>query len=245
MDPETSVDRLVSIDVAARFEGLQAEVDLLKVEIKQTLVDLREFMMKARTIFPQTFPGVPMADDEGGQMDDHARDEEEPGASVDDKPGGVHRAEGSPQSRQIERKGESALDPAMLREFIGWLGGVKRQGLSLQQITPYLEAYEGSGYLAPLMVKFILRSMADLDRFAPVLPDQEFSPEDYSECLTRLHDIVCGPGKEAHPLFPVSSAEPADSTSNGTAGKARFDRNMMTKDVVRPPRQTEQSEEGL
>ena len=54
MQEEVSkVDRLVSIDVAAKFEALQDEVDLLKNEIKQTLVDLREFLMKGQTIFPQ------------------------------------------------------------------------------------------------------------------------------------------------------------------------------------------------
>ncbi len=52
----TRVDRLVSIDTAERFEALQDEVDLLKNEIKQTLVDLREHMMKGRTVFSQ--PGM-------------------------------------------------------------------------------------------------------------------------------------------------------------------------------------------
>ncbi|MCH8939678.1 MAG: hypothetical protein IIC27_00955, partial [Chloroflexi bacterium] len=48
----TKVDRLVSIDIAERFEALQDEVDLLKVEVKQTLVDLREFIMKGKSVFP-------------------------------------------------------------------------------------------------------------------------------------------------------------------------------------------------
>ena len=53
----TRVDRLVSIDVVERFEALQDEVDLLKSEIKQTLVDMREYMMKDRTVFSQPEAG--------------------------------------------------------------------------------------------------------------------------------------------------------------------------------------------
>ena len=49
----TKVDRLVSIDIAERFEALQDEVDLLKVEVKQTLVDLREFIIKGSPFSPR------------------------------------------------------------------------------------------------------------------------------------------------------------------------------------------------
>ena len=39
----TNVAQLVSIDVAAKFEALQNEVDLVKNEIKQTLVTCGSF----------------------------------------------------------------------------------------------------------------------------------------------------------------------------------------------------------
>ena len=41
------------IDLEERFEALQDELNLLKNEIKQTLVDLREYIMKDRTITAQ------------------------------------------------------------------------------------------------------------------------------------------------------------------------------------------------
>ena len=63
MTQPSNVDKLVSIDVARKFEALQEEVDLLKHEVKQTLVDLRGFIMESRTILPQAFvearPAVP------------------------------------------------------------------------------------------------------------------------------------------------------------------------------------------
>ena len=37
-------------DLGEMFEALQAEVNLVKTEIKQTLVDLREFMAKEQTL---------------------------------------------------------------------------------------------------------------------------------------------------------------------------------------------------
>ncbi|MCH8282552.1 MAG: hypothetical protein IIC96_17970, partial [Chloroflexi bacterium] len=58
MTQPSNIDKLVSIDVARRFEALQEEVDLLKHEVKQTLVDLRGFIMESRTILPQAATGA-------------------------------------------------------------------------------------------------------------------------------------------------------------------------------------------
>ena len=41
-----------STDLQDQLEALQDEVNLLKNEVKQTLVDLREFIMKDRTLLP-------------------------------------------------------------------------------------------------------------------------------------------------------------------------------------------------
>jgi len=183
----TSVAQLVSIDVAAKFEALQNEVDLVKNEIKQTLVDLREFLMKNRTIFPQVHAPMPAATP--------------PNLSValarGPTPGLAPAAPlttgalTSVQGLQTNAHSATALDTEMLGKFIEWLGSVKRMGVSLHQLTPYVEAYEASGYLQPLMVKIILRSMADLDQLMAIPPEQEFSTEDYAKCVGQLHEIIC------------------------------------------------------
>jgi len=76
----TKVEQMVSIDVSAKFEALQDEVNLLKNEIKQTLVDLREFMMKSRTIFPQVPAPTPHASSQNFLAVDVARQSTPPEA---------------------------------------------------------------------------------------------------------------------------------------------------------------------
>jgi len=188
-DEATRVSQLVSIDVAAKFEALQNEVDLVKNEIKQTLVDLREFLMKNRTIFPQVHAPMPTPTPQNLAVDS-AQDPTFAPAPSSAAPA-TTGALTSRQGLQISVHSATALDTEMLGKFIEWLGSVKRMGVSLHQITPYVEAYETSGYLQPLMVKVILRSMADLDQLIPIPPEQEFSTEDYAECVGRLHQIIC------------------------------------------------------
>ncbi len=57
-DEEVRSAQVVYRSVEEKFEGVQDEVNLLKAEIKQTLVDLREFMMKQRAISPQSVFGA-------------------------------------------------------------------------------------------------------------------------------------------------------------------------------------------
>ncbi|MDA0263834.1 MAG: hypothetical protein O3A93_07040 [Chloroflexi bacterium] len=182
----TRVDRLVSIDIAERFEALQDEVDLLKNEIKQTLIDLREHMMKGRTVFSQT------EEEERLRISSplparvvYAR---EPPVSTNGING---RRSTAPAGQSAPGPRADGMDPMMLANVIDWLGTVKRMGLSLQQVTPFLEAYEASGYLPPIMLKVLLRSLADLDQLAYTPQEVEFSPEQYADCIGQLHDIIC------------------------------------------------------
>ena len=194
----TNVAQLVSTDVAAKFEALQNEVDLVKNEIKQTLVDLREFLMKNRTIFPQNHAPIPPAAPRNPAVEiDH-----------DPVPAPVTTGGFTPlQGHQISAHSGTGLDTVMLGKFIEWLGSVKRLGVSLHQITPYVEAYETSGYLQPLMVKVILRSMADLDQLLPTPTDQEFSTEDYAKCVGQLHEIICPSQNGNSDDVPLGSAD--------------------------------------
>jgi len=190
----TRVDRLVSIDVVERFEALQDEVDLLKNEIKQTLVDIREYMMKDRTVFSQPKVGT------------------RNGTPAPLPPRVIYAKEPQPQTGSIPSNGHSAMhdfgpfgpgphgegmDPLMLGKVIQWLGTVQQRGLNLQQVNPFLEAYEASGYLPPIMLKVLLRTLADLDQMTDPPPDDDFYPERYSECIGELHDIICAVGDVA------------------------------------------------
>ena len=123
----TRVAQLVSMDVAAKFEALQNEVDLIKNEIKQTLVDLREFLMKNRTIFPQVQVPMPPARPEEPTVDLPRDPVSAPAPAVPATPGGL----------QIYAHSATVLDTEMLGKFIQWLGTVKRMGVSLHQLTPY------------------------------------------------------------------------------------------------------------
>lgn len=184
MEEELSkVDRLVSIDVAAKFEALQDEVDLLKNEVKQTLVDLREFLMKGRTIFPQL--PVPSTKEASAPV---VRQKHLAYAPV--APTGIP-VNPSLTGAQAGGRNPDDLDIEMLSNFIAWLGSVKKMGLTLQQITPYLEAYEASGHLQPVLLKVILKSMADLDQLSESEPDRIFSPEEYATSIGQLHRIIC------------------------------------------------------
>ena len=195
----TRVDRLISIDVAERYEALQDEVDLLKNEIKQTLVDLRGFMMEDRTIFPRgteagqalALPRIPAI------------------VPLPEAPSRISVTNGhSPSFPEVNNGGglvnhvADPLDVIMLGEIISWLGTVKRRGMSLHQITPYVEAYEAVGFLSPIVVKIVLRSMADLDQMVEFSSDHVLSPEEYSECVREFHEIVTTKPAPVEPPAP-------------------------------------------
>ena len=188
VEQETRVDRLVSIDVVERFEALQDEVDLMKNEIKQTLVDMREFMMRDRTVFSQS-ETEPRRATPSSLQPRVAYVKEPPaqtgtGHSNSQMP--IHSNRPLVPASHVE-----GMHPLMLGKVIQWLGTVQEKGLSLHQVTPFLEAYEDSGYLTPVMAKVLLRSLADLDNLTDSPSDEEFSPERYAECIGELHDIVC------------------------------------------------------
>ena len=178
-----------STDIEVNFASLQDEVNLLKNEVKQTLVDLREYIMKERTIFPRA-AAEPVAESAGDQ--EHmpaAHDSALPAIPQGPAPSG------------------EALDPTMMSNVIWWLETVKRRGLSLQQIAPYLEAYELGGYLSSAMSKLVLRSLADLDQIEEFPPNHTFSPQDYAECLGQFHEIVCSEEYPENGRLPEPRAE--------------------------------------
>lgn len=214
----TKIDRLVSIDIAERFEALQDEVDLLKVEVKQTLVDLREFIMKGKSVFPTkppppTLHEVPPIEESSPEpVEETPRPEPVPyimpipEITMADEPlpsmplEAAPAVEAEPVQASMPAVANSEMDAEMMARIVGWLGTIKSRGISLQQLTPYLEAYESAGYLSSLMVKVVIRSVADLDQATKDAEPVRFSPRNYAECIGELHDIVCGnPSIEPEP----------------------------------------------
>ena len=96
----------------------------------------------------------------------------------------------------------------MMARIVEWLGTIKSRGMSLQQLTPFLEAYESAGYMSSLMVKVVIRSVADLDQATRDIEPMRFSPMSYAECIGDLHQIVCGSqGVEPQPTQPQAVTE--------------------------------------
>lgn len=221
----TKVDRLVSIDIAERFEALQDEVDLLKVEVKQTLVDLREFIMKGKSVFPakQSVPPLrevpPISESAPEPVIEASRPEPVPyivpvsDVSMSDEPIPSAHSETAPSAvaptpSTVPAPASNAMDSAMMARIVEWLGTIKSRGMSLQQLTPFLEAYESAGYMSSLMVKVVIRSVADLDQATRDIEPMRFSPMSYAECIGDLHQIVCGSQEvEPQPTQPQAVTE--------------------------------------
>ena len=196
------------------LENQRDEFELLKIEIKQTLVDLKDAIIKGGAIFPvvaqeprdatqqPAFTTHQQPATNGGQS---PVSYEQPWETLPlaNSPYMPPMAEEHSEAARVPgphsnyRNGPQAggnLDATIMGNIIWWLGTVKRRGLTLQLLTPLLEAYELSRSLSPSMSKLILRSMADLDDLEINVSRNEFSSQDYSDCLLELHDIICTPG---------------------------------------------------
>ena len=200
---------MVEQSLEERLETLESqreEFDLLKIEIKQTLVDLKEMIMKdgadflARMQEPQS--ATLQSESNGGLSPvSHEQPMEPPplalSPSVSPLADENKEASDLPAPLSNYRNGPhpiQSLDPAIMGNIIWWLGTAKRRGLTLQLVTPILEAYEMSGSITHSLSKLILRSMADLDSLEGNMSGNEFSPQDYADGLLQLHDIICTPG---------------------------------------------------
>lgn len=241
MTQPSNVDKLVSIDVARRFEALQDEIDLLKHEVKQTLVDLRGFMMESRTIFPQATVAARLA--APPNLPDSTKLETKlvHPPSVRPAPWPNHSLNRLPRAVEQVDSGfavSDGLDTGMLGEVINWLATVKRRGLSLHQITPYVEAYERAGYLSPVVVKIILLSMADLDQWVEVPLDQKLSPDEYFECVREFHEIVCTKPCSSEPSWAIPKPELGEM--NGTPATSELNGQILVPDREVAPQHTDE-----
>ena len=200
-------------ELEAQIQTLQEEVDLLKTEIKQTLIDMRELVMKDSNIFARPSSSKvnteirqipPMVTEENSSETNEYNDEfdndnsdTESNHNSDTEPESitVHSVtEGSSLLNfQVESSQVTKLMPKsgdLVANLTVWLGTVKMRGVSLTQMLPFLEAYQNSGHLDSLSMRLIVKAMADLDILEPSHITQPFSSTDYAQCLMELHEVI-------------------------------------------------------
>ena len=222
--------------VEERFEAVQDEVSLLKAEIQQTLIDLREFMMKGHAISSssvfdsaQAQPSNGLNPEEEGQarLSPQVSPAGPPAAQPDPGPDPALRYSATaPPNAPGDPQGRYAMDAVKMGHIIGWLGTVTSRGLSPKHLKPFLQSYEQSGHLTSTMAQLTYKSLEDLDGAQGGQPNRSFSPTEYAECLLELHEIICNPGyapdktpaprttREAPPMQqPVSAPGPVDEVT--------------------------------
>ena len=186
--------------VEEKFEAVQDEVSLLKAEIQQTLIDLREFMMKGHSIsspsvFEDQQPFAPTGVSASPGEQNSPSPKVSRGAPPDPAPAQPY-SEPAPQNGPSDARGRYAMDAVKMGHIIAWLGTVTGRGLSPKHLKPFLQSYEQSGHLTSTMAQLTYKSLEDLDGAQGGNPNQSFSSSEYAECLLELHEIICNPGYE-------------------------------------------------
>jgi hypothetical protein len=209
-----------------RLESLELEFNLLKTEIRQTLIDVKEFVMKGRSVNPAQRPEparpvIEIPTPETAGVDVSPADLlSEAGISWEPSEQPVtSNWDSTPDSPPLVK--ETAIAPTnindstMMKNIIWWLGTARRRGITLGQLSPFIEAYEMSGYMSPLVSKLIYKTMAHLaDEEAT--PSSQQMPQDFSDGLMQLNEIITVPGFDIQDknLTPdqLSSGDFADVT---------------------------------
>ena len=229
---------MVSADgsLGDRLEALELEFNLLKTEIRQTLIDVKEFVMKGKSVNSAQSPVI---DDRPASINNDVQSiNEEPSVGlssiaqdVDTGPDPITISESpaslawTPLPPDMEK--DNALAPAnindstMMKNIIWWLGTARRRGITLNQLSPFIEAYEMSGYMSPLISKLIYKTMAQL-------ADEESStaaqrmPQDFSDGLMQLNEIITTPNYDIQQknLTPdqLGSVDQLTSSPEGDSG---------------------------
>ena len=165
--------------------SLVEDFELLKTEIKQTLIDLREVVMKDRTVFADhaSQPKAP---------EDLLDAISEMGVKADLHPGYLLKA--TPETAPEE---EGPRDMSTLREMgqiFQWILDIREAGLSPVVLAEFLESYVRSigvstqaGRLAMFVVKIVQQMKTDdLDRSSPS------SLETYGLYIGELGNLLAG-----------------------------------------------------
>ena len=160
-----------------RVQALEDEVNILKTEIRQILIDMRDTWLRksdglatSREIVQAAAPTL-------------AATPQSASSAVNGAPRTYFGSEaGLDLSTDQNNKGT-------LNDLLAWMGEAKEKGLSAARLFPILEAYENSAMISPLMSKFILKNMSMLDEMYS--NNDPMSPSVYSQVVSDLHKLVC------------------------------------------------------
>ncbi len=160
-----------------RIQALEDEVNILKTEIRQILIDMRDTWLRKSDVLSSSREIVQAATPTLAPTPQTA----------------------SPATNGAPRAyfgSEAALDlsanqnnKGTLNDLLGWMGEAKEKGLTAARLFPILEAYENSAMISPLMSKFILKNMSMLDEMYS--NNDPMSPAVYSQVVSELHKLVC------------------------------------------------------
>ena len=177
-----------------RIQALEDEVNLLKTEIRQVLIDMRDTWLKRSDVLsvgPINRP-VPVSSPAD------VSSQPVPVQPISDLSETQARATQTPQPIATYSSPETGLDMSIdssnkgiVNDLLQWMGDAKEKGLTAARLFPILEAYETSGMMSPLMAKFILKSMSMLDEIQTGEDVPVMSPSSYSESISDLHKLVC------------------------------------------------------
>lgn len=177
-----------------RIQALEDEVNLLKTEIRQVLIDMRDTWIKRSDVLsvgPVNMP-VPVA------SPTEVSSQPVPVQPISDLNETQARPTQIPQPVAAYSSLETGLDMSIdssnkgiVNDLLQWMGDAKEKGLTAARLFPILEAYETSGMMSPLMAKFILKSMSMLDEIQTGEDVPVMSPSSYSESISDLHKLVC------------------------------------------------------
>jgi len=177
-----------------RIQALEDEVNLLKTEIRQVLIDMRDTWLKRSDVLsvgPVNMP-VPVSSPA------NVSSQPVPVQAVSDLSETQARPTQTPQPVATYSSPETGLDMSIdssnkgiVNDLLQWMGDAKEKGLTAARLFPILEAYETSGMMSPLMAKFILKSMSMLDEIQTGEDVPVMSPSSYSESISDLHKLVC------------------------------------------------------
>ena len=177
-----------------RIQALEDEVNLLKTEIRQVLIDMRDTWLKRSDVLsvgPVNMP-VPVSSPA------NVSSQPVPVQAINDLSETQARSAQIPQPVATYSSPETGLDMSIdssnkgiVNDLLQWMGDAKEKGLTAARLFPILEAYETSGMMSPLMAKFILKSMSMLDEIQTGEDVPVMSPSSYSESISDLHKLVC------------------------------------------------------
>jgi len=176
-------------DLEERIEALEDELRILKNEVQQTLLEIKEYLGEGYFPFPQ-----PPKKEAEQPVSDIKEQLAQGDFSFLQSPGKVEPAAGRRQPFTLEEaigSREELIDPSTIASLGGWLMEKVRK-VGTERLVTMLELYALTGRfptrLKETLIQFI-RSSAHHE-------GSELSPKDYDAMLLELNGLMMGKTKE-------------------------------------------------